>query len=56
MRNKVNTARDVSIAVLVYITKGVVLKWSNPLILQPEQSGGQGSISGRVRVMVSLVP
>ena len=23
-------------------------KWCNPLTLQPEQSGGQGSITGRV--------
>ena len=26
--------------------EGVVEQWSNPLTLQPEQSGGQSSISG----------
>ena len=27
--------------------EGVVAPWCNPLTLQPEQSGGVGSISGR---------
>ena len=28
-------------------TEGVVAPWCNPLTLQPEQSGGVGSIPGR---------